>query len=167
MRRPPGPVTMAHPRRGEEHVDRLSWAHVVLGSRDHLGERSGNAALPGPIQDRCQVGLLSYLSFCGWINDACYRRNPTSFIFPSVLCSLQDLSSLTRVQTRIPCRESISPNRCTARKVPETLPVKPHVLLMSIFPQPLVVSCVKRSMCFLHFSFSLQFFPPESLLCIW
>ena len=106
MRRPPGRVTAAQPRRGEEHVDRPSWAHVVLGSRNHLGERTGNAALPGPIQDRCQVGLLSYLSFFGWINDACYRHNPTSFIFPSVLCSLQDLSSLTREQTRIPCRES-------------------------------------------------------------
>ena len=102
----PGRVTAAQPRRGEEHVDRPSWAHVVLGSRDHLGERTGNAALPGPIQDRCQVGLLSYLSFFGCINDACYRRNPTSFIFPSVLCSLQDLSSLTRVKTLIPCRES-------------------------------------------------------------
>lgn len=106
MWRPPGRVTTAHPRWGEEHVDRPSRAHVVLGSRDHLGERTGNAALPGPIQDGYQVGLLSYIAFFGWINNVCYRRDPTSFIFPSVLCSLQDLSSLTREQTRIPCRES-------------------------------------------------------------
>ena len=37
---------MAHPRRGEEHVDPPSWANVALGPWDYLGERTVSAALP-------------------------------------------------------------------------------------------------------------------------
>ena len=46
MWRPPGGVTTAHPRRGEEHVDPPSRVNVALGPWDHLGERTVRAALP-------------------------------------------------------------------------------------------------------------------------
>mgnify|MGYP006996369374 CR=1 FL=1 len=45
MWRPPGGVTTAHPRRGEEHVDPPSRVNVALGPWDHLGERTVRAAL--------------------------------------------------------------------------------------------------------------------------
>ena len=96
-------------------------------------------------------GLVE-LPFILWVHKRCLLQTQP-YLFYFSLCAM-------------PAGKTLSPNCCTSRKVPETLPVKPHVLLMSILPQPLVVSGVKQSLCFLHFSLSLQFFPPESLLCV-